>query len=52
MITGVKHKTFAEKVAEVVSEIIIPLIEPVVIDYLEENPSEGGSGNSYFPGGW
>jgi len=36
------HKTFAQKVSEVADEIIAPLVEPVVIDYLEANPPAGG----------
>jgi hypothetical protein len=36
------HKTFAEKVSEVADEIIAPLVEPVVINYLGANPPVGG----------
>jgi hypothetical protein len=39
---GPIHKTFIQKVAEVADEIIVPLIEPVVENYLQENPPSGG----------
>jgi hypothetical protein len=39
---GAPHKTFAEKVSDVASEVIVPLVEPIVTDYLEENPPAGG----------